>query len=303
VRAGLAIQRALAQYAQDVEAAYGIKLTARIGVNTGEVVFSPEVHDGEVRYNALGDAVNVAARLQQLADDGGVVVGPTTQRQIEGCFELEELGERELKGKQAPVASYRVTGVREQESAPPKTPLIGREFELTVLEHTMDALVEGRGAIVSVTGEPGIGKTRLVQEVRSRYRDRIRFIEGRGVSYAQNFPYWPIRDLLREWLGVGATTPEARVRLELKAELAHLFSAEDAEEAYPFSPASSASLSSRKPPSGSASSTARAFRTGRSSSSMSGPAVSPTRCLYAWPSRTSMLRTNRPSSSSSTSWA
>ena len=234
VRAGLAIQRALAQYAQDVEAAYGIKLTARIGVNTGEVVFSPEVHDGEVRYNALGDAVNVAARLQQLADDGGVVVGPTTRRQIEGCFELEELGERELKGKQAPVASYRVTGVREQESAPPKTPLIGREFELTVLEHTMDALVEGRGAIVSVTGEPGIGKTRLVLEVRSRYRDRIRFIEGRGVSYAQNFPYWPIRDLLREWLGVGATTPEARVRLELKAELAHLFSTEDAEEAYPF---------------------------------------------------------------------
>jgi len=234
VRAGLAIQRALAQYAQEVEAAYGVRLTARIGVNTGEVVFSPEVQDGEVRYNALGDAVNVAARLQQLADDGGVVVGPTTQRQVEGCFELEELGERELKGKQAPVVSYRVTGVREEETAPPKTPLIGREFELTVLEHTMDALVEGRGAIISVTGEPGIGKTRLVLEVRSRYRDRIRFIEGRGVSYAQNFPYWPIRDLLREWLGVGATTPEARVRLELKAELAHLFSAEDADEAYPF---------------------------------------------------------------------
>src|SRR5918999_1211823 len=234
VRAGLAIQRALAQYAQDVEAAYGIKIAARVGVNTGEVVISPDVQDGEVRYNALGDAVNVAARLQQVADDGGVVVGPATQRQVEGCFELEELGERELKGKQAPVRSYRVTGVREEETAPPKTPLIGREFELTVLEHTMDALVEGRGAIVSVTGEPGIGKTRLILEIRSRYRDRVRFIEGRGVSYAQNFPYWPIRDLLREWLGVGATTPEARVRLELKAELAHLFSAEDADEAYPF---------------------------------------------------------------------
>src|SRR5918999_2814145 len=233
VRAGLAIQRALAQYAQDVEAAYGIKIAARVGVNTGEVVISPDVQDGEVRYNALGDAVNVAARLQQVADDGGVVVGPATQRQVEGCFELEELGERELKGKQAPVRSYRVTGVREEETAPPKTPLIGREFELTVLEHTMDALVEGRGTIVSVTGEPGIGKTRLILEVRSRYRDRVRFIEGRGVSYAQNFPYWPIRDLLREWLGVGATTPEARIRLELKAELGHLFG-EDAEEAYPF---------------------------------------------------------------------
>ena len=74
----------------------------------------------------------------------------------------------------------------------------------------MDALVEGRGAIVSIMGEPGIGKTRLVWEVRDRYRDRVRFIEARGVSYAQTFPYWPIRDLLREWLGVGASTPEAR---------------------------------------------------------------------------------------------
>src|SRR5919106_4143137 len=234
VRAGLTIQRALAQYAQEVEAAYGVKLTARVGVNTGEVVYTPEVHDGEVRYNALGDAVNVAARLQQLAEDGGVVVGPATHRQVESCFVLEELGEQDMKGKQAPVASYRVTGVREEETAPPKTPLIGRDFELTVLERTMDALVEGRGAIVSITGEPGIGKTRLVQEVRSRFRDRVRFIEGRAASYGHNFPFWPIRDLLREWLGVGATTPEARVRLELKAELSQLFGAEDGDEAYSF---------------------------------------------------------------------
>src|SRR5919106_540080 len=185
VRAGLTIQRALVQYAHEVEAAYGVKLTARVGVNTGEVVYTPEVHDGEVRYNALGDAVNVAARLQQLADDGGVVVGPATHRQVESCFVLEALG-------------------------------------------------EGRGAIVSIMGEPGIGKTRLVQEVRSRFRDRVRFIEGRAASYGHNFPFWPIRDLLREWLGVGATTPEARVRLELKAELSQLFGAEDADEAYPF---------------------------------------------------------------------
>ena len=107
----------------------------------------------------------------------------------------------------------------------------GRDFELTVLERTMDALVEGRGAIVSIIGEPGIGKTRLVWEVRDRYRDRVRFIEARGVSYAESFPYWPIRDLLREWLGAGASTPEARVRL--KAELAHVLGKEEAEAYLP----------------------------------------------------------------------
>ena len=111
-------------------------------------------------------------------------------------------------------------------------PLVGRDFELTVLERTMDGLIDGRGVIISIMGEPGIGKTRLVAEVRSLYRAQIRFIEGRGVSYGENFPYWPIRDLVREWLGVGASTPEARVRLELKAQLAELF--DDAEEIYPF---------------------------------------------------------------------
>lgn len=236
LRAALAIQRALAQYAQEVEAAYGVDLAVRIGVNTGPVVVGLDGNgdDGYDPFNALGDTVNVASRFQEIAGGGGVVIGSATKRQVETCFELEEMGTQELRGVGAPLETYRVTRVLESEPAPPSLPLVGRDFELTVLERTMDALVEGRGAIVSVIGEPGIGKTRLVWEVRDRYRDRIRFIEARGVSYAQSFPYWPFRDLLREWLGVGASTPEARVRLELKAELAHVFGRDEAEEAYPF---------------------------------------------------------------------
>jgi ABC-type transport system substrate-binding protein/class 3 adenylate cyclase len=233
VRAGLAIQRAVARYAEEVRAAYGIELTVRIGINTGPVVVRPEADgDGTDPWNALGDTVNVASRLQNLAPPGGVVLGPTTARQVEGCFLMEELGEQELRGRELAVRTFRVTGIREPEPFVPSTPLVGRDFELTVLERTMDGLVEGRGVIVSIMGEPGIGKTRLVAEVRSRYRDRVRFLEGRAVSYAQTFPYWPIRDLLRELLGVGASTPEARVRLELKALLGELF--DDAEEVYPF---------------------------------------------------------------------
>jgi ABC-type transport system substrate-binding protein/class 3 adenylate cyclase len=236
VRAALAIQRTIAQYAEEVKDAYGVDLSVRIGINTGPVVVGVEraQEDGYDPWNALGDTVNVAHRLQEVADEGGVVVAPTTKRQVESCVELEPLGRQELKGIGAPLDVFKVTRVREDEAAPPTTPLVGRDFELTILERVMDALVEGRGSIVSVIGEPGIGKTRLVWEVRSRYRDRARFIEARGVSYAQSFPYWPIRELLREWLEVGAATPEARVRLELKAELAHIFGQEDADEAYPF---------------------------------------------------------------------
>jgi ABC-type transport system substrate-binding protein/class 3 adenylate cyclase len=235
IRAALAIQRAIAQYSQDVRDAYGIDLAVRIGLNTGPVVVGAQGdgQDGYDPWNALGETVNLAARLQQVAGEGGVVIGPTTMRQVESCFDVEELGPQELKGVGQRVAAYKVVGARDHEPMEPSQPLVGRDYEVTVLERTMDALVEGRGTIVSVTGEPGIGKSRLLWEVRTGYRDRIRFIEGRGVSYAQTFPYWPIRDLLREWLGVGASTPEARVRLELKAEIAHVFG-EDAEEVYPF---------------------------------------------------------------------
>ena len=235
IRAALAMQRAIAQYADEVKDAYGIDLTVRIGVNTGPVVLggASDGQDGYDPWNALGETVNLAARLQQVAGGGGIVIGPTTQRQVESCFDLEELGPQELKGVSARLSAYRVVGARDHEPMEPTQPLIDREYEVTVLERIVDALVEGRGALVSITGEPGIGKSRLLWDVRARYRDRVRFIEGRGVSYGQSFPYWPIRDLLREWLSVGASTPEARVRLELKAELAHLFGA-DSEEAYPF---------------------------------------------------------------------
>jgi ABC-type transport system substrate-binding protein/class 3 adenylate cyclase len=236
VRAALAIQRAIAQYAEEVKTAYGIDLSVRIGLNTGPVVVGLQSSDeeGYDPWNALGETVNIAHRLQEVAGEGGVVVASMTRRQLESGIELEPLGPQELKGVGAPIDAFKVTRLREEEAAAPTTPLVGRDFELSVLERVMDALVEGRGSIVSVNGEAGIGKSRLAWEMRSHYRDRLRFIEARGVSYAQSFPYWPIRELLREWLQLGAATPEARVRLELKAELTHLFGPEEAGEAFPF---------------------------------------------------------------------
>jgi ABC-type transport system substrate-binding protein/class 3 adenylate cyclase len=235
VRAGLAIQRRLARYSDEVEDAYGVRLAARVGVNTGPVVIASEDGDADIgeRWNALGDTVNVASRLQELASPGEVAIGVSTARQVESSFELEEIGEQELQGKVAPVVTFRVRGLRDAEPTRLEGPLVGRDFELTILDRAMDGLREGRGVIVSVIGEAGIGKTRLAAEIRSRYRDTICFVEGRAVSYAHSFPYSPIRDLLREWLGVGATTPETRVRLELKAQVAEIFH-EHADDAYPF---------------------------------------------------------------------
>src|SRR6476661_2686540 len=209
VRAGLAIQRALAGYAEGVAEAYGVELRARIAVNTGPVVVTPGAGDDSRRYNALGDTVNVTARLQALADEAAVTLGPQTAAQVRGCFELEQLGETTLRGREAPIDRFRVIGELEHARRRPAEPLVGRDRELADVS----------GMIVTVTGEPGIGKSRLVADAVEPLRDRLTVLEGRALSYTASFPYWPVRELLRDWLGAGATAAKARVRLDLKTAL------------------------------------------------------------------------------------
>jgi ABC-type transport system substrate-binding protein/class 3 adenylate cyclase len=231
VRAALAMHAELARYAADVADAYGIELAARVAVNTGLVVVPALDAPADVLYNALGDTVNVAARLQPSAGPGGTAVGPATERELRGRFELEALGELELKGKSEPVAAFRV--VREAEPQVIRvSPLVGREAELAAVGDALAHLEDGLGTIVVITGEPGIGKSRLVAEARANALE-VEFLVGSASSYTSQAPFWPVRDLLRGWLGLGVADPEGRVRLELKAALASRLDGR-AEDVYPF---------------------------------------------------------------------
>jgi ABC-type transport system substrate-binding protein/class 3 adenylate cyclase len=230
VRAALAINDALRTYGAEIAPAYGIDLASRVAVNTGPVVVPNLDVPPDQLYNALGDTVNVAARLQQLGD---LVVGPTTAPQVETAFELAALGDVTLKGKAERVRAFRVVRIRSEPASRPEPPLVGREQEVRFLSVQLDGLFDARGAVVSVTGEPGIGKSRLIAEVEQRFAGRIRFLAGHAVDYAERIPYWPVREQLRSWLGLGVSEPEARVRLELRAELARVF-ADAANDAYPF---------------------------------------------------------------------
>ena len=234
VRAGLAIQQSLAAYAAEVSEAYGVDLKARIAVNTGPVVVTPGAGADSGRYNALGDTVNVTARLQALATDSEVTLGPQTAQQVRDCFELEPLGETQLRGREQPIDRYRVIAERERdpERRRPSEPLVGRRAELAAVEDALDRLADGIGVIVSITGEPGIGKSRLLAEAAQSTGERIRVLEGRALSYTESFPYWPVRELLRDWLGAGVTASEARVRLDLKTALHGVFG--DDRDPYPF---------------------------------------------------------------------
>jgi adenylate cyclase len=159
VRAALAIREAIGRYGADVGSAYGIELAARVAVNTGPVVIPAADAPPHELYNALGETVTVAARLQTAGD---LVVGPATAQQVSALFELEELGDLELKGKSKTVAAFRVVSVREGAPAPLEPAFVGRHRELEVLSGVFDRLIEGTGAIVSIDGEPGIGKSRIV---------------------------------------------------------------------------------------------------------------------------------------------
>ncbi len=248
VRAALRVTEEISDYADEVERAFGVQgFGVRVGVDTGAVVVGSVGAGSRVEYGALGDAVNTAARLQSLAEPGTVLVGEETHRRVAPVFAWSEPAEHELKGKAERVTAYTVEGVvaapgHARELAAVQVRLVGRERELAAATEAVDAALAGSGGIVFLTGEPGIGKTRLTAEIRGHVekagstdgpRRPALWIEGRCVSYGESMPYWPFRDVLRSWLGVLADEPELRVRVALRRSLEALFGSRVL-EIYPY---------------------------------------------------------------------
>jgi Adenylate and Guanylate cyclase catalytic domain/AAA ATPase domain len=172
VRAGLAIVPAVAR----VGLKDGGALAARVGIATGLVVVGDLVGEGAAREEAVvGETPNLAARLQALAEPGSVVIAEATRRLLAGLFDLESLGSPELKGLAAPTACWRVLGERPAEGRfeahreGPLTPLVGRDEELGLLLHRWRVASEGAGQVVLLSGEPGIGKSRVVTALREHW--------------------------------------------------------------------------------------------------------------------------------------
>jgi len=184
LHAALAIRRAVADS--------GHELQVRIGVNTGEVVGGAGSGPQQHEYTVTGDAVNVAARLQQAAEPGEIYVGSTTRRLADEAFEFAALPLMELKGKAAPLEVWRLVGeVSEPRLARGgEAPLVGRSRELRLLTGALDEAVEGHGLLVGLSGEAGIGKSRLALEMRARAEaDGFQTAWAGAPSYASSFPY------------------------------------------------------------------------------------------------------------------
>jgi ABC-type transport system substrate-binding protein/class 3 adenylate cyclase len=244
VRASLQIVADLEDYASDVARGWGIEgFSVRVGVHTGPVVVGVLGAGERIEYAAFGDTVNAAARIQTAADPGSVLVSNETRRRTEPLFSWGEPTELELKGKAEHVTAYPVTGIRPAAARPrllrEQAPLVGREPELGSGSEVVGDVLRGGGSILFVTGEPGIGKSRLVAELRRVFEEspceggRALWIEGRCASYGESTPYGPFRDLVRNWLGVATGEAELRVRIALRRRIDQLF-AERALEIYPY---------------------------------------------------------------------
>ena len=204
VRAAAGMQDALKLLNKELERDQGAALSCRIGVHTGEVVAG----DASLRQAMVtGDAVNVAARLEQGARPGEILISDATLRLVRDAVVVEEVDPLEAKGKTEPVPANRLVGVNEGAAGVARrldSPMIGRVRPLDQLMRAFDEIEADRVChLFTVLGSAGVGKSRLIQEAIDRIGDRATVVRGRCISYGEGITYWPLVEIVRSALGPG----------------------------------------------------------------------------------------------------
>ena len=216
VRAAADMQRALARLNEELGVGWGVRLANRTGVNTGEVIAGDPAAGQRL---VTGDAVNVAARLEQAAPAMEVLLGERTYRLIRNRADVEELPPVAAKGKSAQVRAYRLLAVHETERGvldARRTEIVGRALETAHLVGEFEGVVSTRScALVTVLGEAGIGKSRLVDEFALFVADRAQVLRGRCLAYGRGITFWPLVEIVQQAAGIGDEDLPATARAKL----------------------------------------------------------------------------------------
>lgn len=216
VLAALAIRDALAHFNEQLQRDHGVVLPARIGINTGPVVVGTVGNDLKMDYTAIGDTTNLAARLEQRADPGTILISDSTARLVRGLARWRQVGPLALKGKAEPVTAYEVLSAEEEinpmtvAAERGLTPFVGRDEELAQLEGCFRRVSGHYTQVVAVSGNAGSGKSRLIWEFKQHMSDGAGPVvfEGRCAALSQSVPLAPFLAMLRQYFDLSARDDE-----------------------------------------------------------------------------------------------
>jgi class 3 adenylate cyclase/tetratricopeptide (TPR) repeat protein len=218
-------------------------LSMHTGINTGLVV-TGQFRPGKGNHGALGDTINVASRLMTLASAGEILVGPATRRLAASHFGFEELKAKRMKGKTKPIKAFRVTkkipfaGASIKPRLGMKPTRIGRDSEIATCVECFNTFMNGKGRILSITGEAGLGKSLMVSELRE-YAQRVHghrsilWLEGHTLSFGQSISYLPFQEILSQYAGITDDDCEAEAGKKLQARVTELFGNET-KDVFPY---------------------------------------------------------------------
>jgi class 3 adenylate cyclase len=227
--AALAMQAALRGYSDEVRRMHGLAVQFRVGLNSGEVVVRAIGNDLHMDYSAIGQTVHLAARMEQLATPGSILLTPATLRLVEGLVQVHTLGPIPVKGLVEPVEIAELVGVsalrRRLQAAAGLglTHFVGRQHELDALNQALELAGAGHGQVVAVVGEAGVGKSRLLYEfVHSHHMRDWLVLESASVSYGKATPYFPVIDLLKRYSHVEEHDDFRTIRAKVTGQLVTL---------------------------------------------------------------------------------
>ncbi len=242
IRASAAIHKGIADFNEKMKDQHRIPpILLRIGINTGPVVIGTVGIDLRVHFRLVGDTINMASRMEALAEPGTTYVTEETYRLTKDLFNFQPLGKKLVKGEAELIPVYKVLSAKEDMYRPRLgserriySVMVGRESELNRLELQVMKAINGEGSVVNIIGEAGIGKSRLIAELKRREVIKgVILLEGRAISIGKNLSFHPIIDLSKQWVGIRDDDGEAKAFDKLAAAIKRLFP-EEYGEVLPF---------------------------------------------------------------------
>jgi class 3 adenylate cyclase/tetratricopeptide (TPR) repeat protein len=227
--AALRMQDSVKRYAEGVRRVEGVPIRIRVGLNSGEVVVRSVGSDLRMDYTAVGQTTHLAARMEQLAEPGTTLFAPATLALCEDLVQVKSLGPMRVKGLADPLEAYELTGANPMRSrfhahaARGLTKFVGRTSEMAQLDDALDLARKGRGQVVAVVGEPGVGKSRLFWEFTHSHRTAgCLVLEAASVSYGKATAYFPVIELLRGYFQIESRDDVRKIREKVTGKLLSL---------------------------------------------------------------------------------